>query len=72
MKQRNLRDERYLFYQKARTLTQSETTQKSKPLLFDIDPKVFFALNYERYNIYFRNHVSIDTLTLTQDVRVSN
>ncbi|CAO0791294.1 unnamed protein product [Mucor circinelloides] len=34
--------------------------KKSKPLLFDIDPNVFFALNYDRYNIYFRNHMVVE------------
>ncbi|KAI8642003.1 hypothetical protein BD408DRAFT_345036 [Parasitella parasitica] len=35
----------------------------AKPLLFDIDPKTFFALNYSRYNIYFRNHMIVEYAT---------
>ncbi|KAL9550250.1 hypothetical protein MBANPS3_004816 [Mucor bainieri] len=42
---------------------ETQGRKKSKPLLFDVDPQVFFALNYERYNIYFRNHMVVELAT---------
>ncbi|GAN01008.1 RNA polymerase iii subunit rpc82 [Mucor ambiguus] len=42
---------------------ESQGRKKSKPLLFDVDPNVFFALNYDRYNIYFRNHMVVEFAT---------
>ncbi|KAG1149230.1 hypothetical protein G6F37_004357 [Rhizopus arrhizus] len=47
------------------TTTESETKRlaQENDLPYDIDPTVFFALNYEKYNIAFRNNMITDFAT---------
>ncbi|KAI9250410.1 hypothetical protein EDC94DRAFT_637084 [Helicostylum pulchrum] len=39
---------------------------RNDELNYDVDPDMFFVLNYEKYNLYFRNHANLATTRINR------